>query len=111
MFKPKFIFGAAIAIAPMFSLLPLAGCEDDPHVGVYAEQEGYVYAPGYYYDEAYWDSFHHWHPRNYYYFDGHRWDHRDVVPHDFVARDRHFDARAAHDGGHSDRDGHDEHER
>jgi hypothetical protein len=87
MFKAKLILSAAIAIAPVISLLPLSGCEDE-RVGVYA-QEGYAYEPGYYYDEGYWDTYHHWHPREYYYFDGHNWDHRDFVPHDFVARERH----------------------
>ena len=101
MLKLKLIFSALIATAPVLSLLPLAGCEDE-RVGVYAE-EGYDYAPGYYYDEGYWDTYHHWHPRDYYYFDGHHWDHRDVVPHGFAAQDRHFNN--GHFAGHEEHHG------
>jgi hypothetical protein len=102
----KILLTTAMAAVPL-TALPLVGCEDEHVVGgVAVESHDYAYVPGYYYDEGYWDTYHHWHPREFYYYDGHRWDHRDVVPHGYAMRERHADDERLSREGHF---GHDEH--
>jgi hypothetical protein len=68
-------------------LLPLmGGCEAEivPAGGPAAV----AVEPGYYYDEAYVGVDGVYHPRTYWYHDGHAWAHRDALPAGFHARDR-----------------------
>ena len=80
----------------LLSVLPLAGVAGcTVHTdGAVAEPAGYaVVEPGYYYDDAYVDVYGTYHPRVYYYYNGHGWEHRDRVPHGYVARAHHFEHR------------------
>src|SRR3954470_12443834 len=79
---------AAIGGSSVLALPLLGGCEHYHHDRVVAVDAN-VYEPGYYYDTEYYDPAGHFHNRNYYYYDGHRWDHRDGVPSGFTARARH----------------------
>ncbi len=80
---------AKLALAVAVLAVPvLSGCEADvgpvavgPAVGVGVE-------PGYYYDEEYVDVGGVYHPRDYWYHDGHDWGHRSGVPRGYAAHDR-----------------------
>jgi hypothetical protein len=64
-----------------------AGCEVHEEAPPPPAATVYV-TPGYYYDEEYIDVNGVHHPRAYYYWDGHNWDHRDRVPDGYVAHVR-----------------------
>ena len=111
----KSLLVAAIGIGPIVAIGALTGCEIDHHRG-YAEfhdRDTYVVAPGYYYDREYYDPAGKFHKRNYYYYDGKRWDNRDAVPSGFEAHERQkrHDRHEAHDrhDTHDDHDRHDDH--
>jgi hypothetical protein len=88
----------------------------------YPPDEVYV-AHGYYYDTDYYDSYGIYHPRSYWYYDGHSYLHRDALPHGEAAHlranvahgsTRHEEvhnsqaphANAGYGGGHQERDDH-----
>lgn len=73
-----------VALAGVMALLPLVGCT--VHAGVPVAEV--VVAPGYYFDDEYYDDFGVFHPRAYWYYDGHRWDHRGGAPAGFVVHAR-----------------------
>src|ERR1700760_2216335 len=86
----KRILVAIIGVGPIAALPALTGCEIDAHHG-YArghDVDTYVVSPGYYYDREYYDTGGAFHKRNYYYYDGHRWENRDAVPAGFKAQER-----------------------
>ena len=68
----------------------IIGCESDHHGPPPREV---VVEPGYYYDAEYYDSEHHLHPRQFYYYDGHRYVPHDAPPPPNEA----IHERAAHD--------------
>jgi len=76
---------------PMAGLvLPMIGCEDEPpppppqRVVV----REYTVEPGYYYEPEYYDTWGYYHPRVYFYYDGHEYRHRDYIPRGYHARVR-----------------------
>ena len=68
-----------LAFVSVLSVVSLVGCE----VGV----EPVGVAPGYYYDEEYFDGGR-YHPRDYWFHDSRGWIHRDGPARDAVMRDR-----------------------
>ena len=96
----KKLLAAAVGVAPMLSFPLLTGCEVEHvrHDRVVEVPSGdtYVYEPGYYYDREYYDPAGHFHRRNFYYYDGHRWDNREGIPSGYTARERHWE-REHHD--------------
>jgi hypothetical protein len=88
------LLSAAIGIASFWSLPLLTGCEVEHSHHDYAvavpSSDTYVYQPGYYYDNEYYDPAGHFHHRAYYYYDGHHWESRDAVPSGYRAQERHW---------------------
>jgi hypothetical protein len=98
----------AMGIAPILGLSFTAGCEHT-HTTVVAAApaDDVVVAPGYYYDAEYYDGSGHFHPRRYWYYDGHRWDGRDGVPSGYHVTVRPQAHRDDHQDDHRDhRDDH-----
>lgn len=103
---PAIVAGAALI--GLTGLPLMSGCEEEEHeYPRHRVVEEYV-APGYYYDPDYYDEYHAYHPRVYYYYDGYRWERRDQIPHDVRARQRSREFRAQE---HRDHEEHEEHER
>ena len=105
----KNLLVAAIGLAPIASLPVLTGCESHYHghsrAGVTVhDRDTYAVTPGYYYDREYYEPSGRFHRRNYYYYDGKRWENRDAVPSGYTARER----REAHER-HERHDRHDAH--
>ncbi len=78
------------------------GCVHEHHhrdIEVAGPPAAVVVVPGYYYDREYNDDHGIFHLRLYYHYDGHRWDHVDVVPHGYEVRQRPMVPEAPERGG------------
>jgi hypothetical protein len=90
----------AITLGSSVGLSVIGGCEEHhgyhEHAVVVPQSRTVYYEPGYYYDREYRDHDGRWHDRQIYYWDGHRWDHRDRVPSGYTLRERQRDAHDDH---------------
>src|SRR4051812_23157208 len=91
----KKLLAAVVGVAPLLSFPLLTGCEVEhvhhDRVVEVPSHDTVVYQPGYYYDREYYDPAGHFHRRNYYYYDGHRWDTREGAPSGYTVRERHVE--------------------
>ena len=85
--------------AAYFSTLLVAvcvvGCNSDRHG---PPPDAVVVDRGYYYDAEYYDADHHFHPRQFYYYDGHQFRPHDAPPPDVRMMRRPIDEVHGHAG-------------
>jgi hypothetical protein len=91
-----------LVTAVLLGLLAATGCRVEEEPGPY----GLVVDRGYYFDPDYYDTYGHYHPRQYWYYDGHSYLHRDDLPHGEVT---HLRVHADHGGAFGHGDVHEDH--